>query len=159
MDIMLSHDWPRGIEHCGDLQHLLRIKPYFERDVSETHQRDSIRKRLLTDDQINTKSLGNPASAMIMHQLQPKWWFSAHLHVYYKAIVDHNAKLTPEQVLSSGSKDVNEPAGQGVTKFLALDKPLERPAPGRAFVDVNKRKAMMHAIYSIADLICLYTVY
>lgn len=38
MDIFLSHDWPNGIEHCGDLRHLLRIKPYFRGDVSEINQ-------------------------------------------------------------------------------------------------------------------------
>lgn len=33
VDIMLSHDWPGGIAHYGDLATLLRRKPYFEPDV------------------------------------------------------------------------------------------------------------------------------
>lgn len=31
---MISHDWPAGIEHCGDLNHLLKIKPFFKNDAS-----------------------------------------------------------------------------------------------------------------------------
>lgn len=29
LDVMLSHDWPRGIYHHGDMQRLLRAKPFF----------------------------------------------------------------------------------------------------------------------------------
>lgn len=29
LDVMLSHDWPRGVYHHGDLQRLLRAKPFF----------------------------------------------------------------------------------------------------------------------------------
>lgn len=54
--------------------------------------------------------------------------------------MDHNAKLLPGQVLSSGGKNIDEPAGRGVTKFMALDKPLDKPVPGRTFVDVKKNE-------------------
>lgn len=29
IDIFLSHDWPRNVVHYGDLDQLLRFKPYF----------------------------------------------------------------------------------------------------------------------------------
>jgi lariat debranching enzyme len=34
IDIMLTHDWPRGIEQFGDVQKLLRIKKHFRAEVS-----------------------------------------------------------------------------------------------------------------------------
>ena len=33
LDVMLSHDWPLGIEQFGDTQSLLRKKPYFRDEV------------------------------------------------------------------------------------------------------------------------------
>ena len=47
---------------------------------------------------------------MLMRQLEPRYLFSAHMHVKYPAIYVHQDK--------------------SVTKFLALDKPL----PGRGFL-------------------------
>lgn len=88
MDIFLSHDWPSGIEHCGNLKQLLAQKPFFREDIE-------------------AKRLGNPHTLQILHQLKPSYWFSAHLHVKFPAVVEH-----PE---------TNEQ-----TKFLALDKCLPR---------------------------------
>ncbi|KAI0365163.1 DBR1-domain-containing protein [Pilatotrama ljubarskyi] len=68
--IFLSHDWPQGIEHHGDLRDLLRRKPYF---------RDDINKGLL----------GSPPMMGLMRTLQPTWWFSAHLHCRFEATVVH----------------------------------------------------------------------
>lgn len=33
---MISHDWPAGIERCGNLDQLLRIKPFFKNDASRS---------------------------------------------------------------------------------------------------------------------------
>jgi lariat debranching enzyme len=33
IDIMLTHDWPRGIEQYGDVQKLLRVKKFFREEV------------------------------------------------------------------------------------------------------------------------------
>ncbi len=30
LDIMLSHDWPNGVYHCGNVSQLLRHKPFFK---------------------------------------------------------------------------------------------------------------------------------
>lgn len=41
IDIFLSHDWPRGIERYGDLEHLMRIKNYF---VQEVYKKKNLKK-------------------------------------------------------------------------------------------------------------------
>ena len=30
LDIMITHDWPTGVYHHGNVAQLLRIKPYFK---------------------------------------------------------------------------------------------------------------------------------
>ncbi|KAH8937536.1 hypothetical protein BDL97_16G034100 [Sphagnum fallax] len=88
IDIFVSHDWPRGITKYGDAQQLLRQKPHFQQDI-ETNQ------------------LGSKAGEQLLHALKPLYWFSAHLHTKFSALVPH-------------------PDGHHPTKFLALDKCLPR---------------------------------
>lgn len=71
LDIFLSHDWPRGIERYGDLGHLMRIKNYFVQEIM-------------------TNTLGSYPNELILSKLKPSYWFSAHLHVHYAALVDHD---------------------------------------------------------------------
>lgn len=33
VDIMITHDWPTGVYHHGDVKELLRIKPYFREEI------------------------------------------------------------------------------------------------------------------------------
>ena len=70
IDIMLSHDWPQGIEQHGDTDKLLRQKPFFR-------------------DEVERNELGSPPNRELLDVLKPKWWFSAHLHVKFKAQVNH----------------------------------------------------------------------
>lgn len=70
MDIMLSHDWPRGVYHFGDLQSLLRQKKYFRQDVE-------------------ANTLGNPIAMEILKQMKPSYWFSGHLHCKFSALIGH----------------------------------------------------------------------
>ncbi|CAF1418265.1 unnamed protein product [Adineta steineri] len=90
---MISHDWPRGIVWYGDTQRLLQRKQYFH-------------------DDIYTNKLGSEPLEEALLQVQPKYWFSAHLHVKFAALVEHTN-------------------GQS-TRFLALDKCL----PGRDFLQI-----------------------
>ncbi|CAH0488635.1 unnamed protein product [Peronospora farinosa] len=118
----LSHDWPRGIEQHGNVQQLLRRKPFFEQEI-------------------RTNTLGSPAGEFLMYQLRPQYWFAAHLHVKFSAIVTHPDRQSSEAMVSNGEKtleaDKVKPSGEqyaapkpsfwpSTTKFLALDKCLPR---------------------------------
>ncbi|KAF9972371.1 hypothetical protein BGZ73_004539 [Actinomortierella ambigua] len=68
LDIFLSHDWPRGIEQYGDVDGLIRRKPFFR-------------------DEIQKNELGSIAFEQVLNALKPAHWFSAHLHVKFTAHV------------------------------------------------------------------------
>ncbi|GBP73983.1 Lariat debranching enzyme [Eumeta japonica] len=91
--IMLSHDWPSGITGYGDTENLLKRKPFLREDI-ESNQ------------------LGSPPAMELLNLLKPDYWFAAHLHCQYAAIVTHD-----------NAEEDNE---QTETKFLALDKCLPR---------------------------------
>ena len=75
--------------------------------------------------QIERGDLGNPPAMQIMEELRPKYWFSAHHHVKYAALVQHKAR--------NGSASSVDKLAQDMTNFLALDKCL----PGRRFLQVS----------------------
>jgi len=66
VDIILSHDWPRGIHKFGNEQALFRRKPFFR-------------------DEAERGILGSPPLAEVLNQLVPKFWFAAHMHVRFEA--------------------------------------------------------------------------
>ncbi|XP_015595330.1 lariat debranching enzyme isoform X2 [Cephus cinctus] len=94
IDIFLSHDWPRGITKYGDEKALLRKKPFFRSDIE-------------------SKCLGSQPNMELLEQHYPAYWFAAHLHCKFAALIP-------------------EDGGSRVTKFLALDKCL----PKRKFLQV-----------------------
>lgn len=94
LDIMLSHDWPRGIERYGNLDELLKWKKYLKHDIER-------------------ERLGNPAAKRLLDKLRPRFWFSSHLHVKYAAIYKH------PPIADTLPKDAAD-----VTRFLSLDKCL-----------------------------------
>ncbi|CAF95984.1 unnamed protein product, partial [Tetraodon nigroviridis] len=104
VDIFMSHDWPRGIYHYGSTKELLRKKKFLRQEVE-------------------SNTLGSPPAEELLAHLQPSYWFSAHLHVKFAAVMQHPPK---------------DKASPRVTKFLSLDKCL----PYREFlqiVDVGER--------------------
>ncbi|KAK5860629.1 hypothetical protein PBY51_022091 [Eleginops maclovinus] len=104
IDIFMSHDWPRGIYRHGSTGELLRKKKFLRQEVE-------------------SNTLGSPAAEELLSHLQPNYWFSAHLHVKFAAVMQHPPKAN---------------SAPRVTKFLSLDKCL----PHREFlqiVDVQER--------------------
>ncbi|KAL7307498.1 hypothetical protein TKK_0000676 [Trichogramma kaykai] len=73
LDIFISHDWPSGIAEYGNLNALLRIKPFFQRDIE-------------------TNNLGSPPLMEILRKHHPTYWFAAHLHCRFDATVKNQDK-------------------------------------------------------------------
>ncbi|KAG3270717.1 lariat debranching enzyme isoform X1 [Ictidomys tridecemlineatus] len=99
IDIFLSHDWPRSIYHYGNKKQLLKTKSFFRQEVENN-------------------TLGSPAASELLEHLKPTYWFSAHLHVKFAALMQHQAEEKGQTAKA--------------TKFLALDKCL----PHRDFLQV-----------------------
>jgi lariat debranching enzyme len=69
-DIFLSHDWPIGITRFGDERSLLRKKAFFTEEVQ-------------------TNTLGSPPLLKLLQTIHPAYWFAAHLHVKFSALVPY----------------------------------------------------------------------
>lgn len=98
LDVFMTHDWPRGIYQYGNTNQLLHKKRFLRQEVENG-------------------TLGSPAAAELLEHLQPSYWFSAHLHVKFAALMQHQAKNN---------------AAPKITKFLSLDKCL----PHRDFLQI-----------------------
>lgn len=74
VDIFMSHDWPRGIYHYGSTEELLRKKKFLRQEVE-------------------SNTLGSPPAEELLAHLQPTYWFSAHLHVKFAAVMQHPVRV------------------------------------------------------------------
>ncbi|KAF2149060.1 lariat debranching enzyme [Myriangium duriaei CBS 260.36] len=73
VDVGMSHDWPNGVEWEGNYEKLFKQKDLFEQDA-------------------RSGNLGNKAARYVLDRLRPRYWFSAHLHVKYSAVVHHKSE-------------------------------------------------------------------
>ena len=96
IDIFMSHDWPVGVYHHGNLEALYKYKEFLRPEIENN-------------------TLGSPPAGELLTLLKPKYWFAAHLHAKFPALVPHECQ-----------------DGVKFTKFLALDKCL----PRREFLQV-----------------------
>ncbi|KAF3915107.1 hypothetical protein ABW20_dc0100526 [Dactylellina cionopaga] len=82
IDIFISHDWPEGITKYGNEKKLLQFKQHFRAEVA-------------------AGKLGSPPLMSMLRKLRPKYWFAAHMHIKFPALVDHGEPLkamTPEEI-------------------------------------------------------------
>lgn len=67
----MSHDWPKGVYHYGNLDKLYQWKGFLKQEIE-------------------ANTLGSSAAEDVLRSLQPDHWFSAHLHVRFPARVQHS---------------------------------------------------------------------
>eukprot|EP00899_Mesostigma_viride_P019616 jgi/Mesvir1/27656/Mv07380-RA.2 len=126
VDVFLSHDWPRDVALSGDTRTLFQKKSFLREEI-ESH------------------TLGSPPGQRLLQTLQPSYWFSAHLHTKFAALVVHDASVDHSNghagAGGGGKNNSNSAAtgaltqkspGRSSTRFLALDKCL----PHRDFLQV-----------------------
>lgn len=121
VDVVLSHDWPQHIEKKGDLAGLLKKKPFFATDVQRGH-------------------LGSPLNKVLFYSIKPRYWFCAHLHVYFDTIVNHapSAEITEElNQISNDDKD-RKPVDTAEVIDINLDMDMSTDAEGNT--DVSRSK-------------------
>lgn len=68
--------------------------------------------------QVEKGLLGSPPAEQLLHKIQPDYWFSAHLHVKFPAVVRHGS---PREGQGDPSSEL-----YGITRFLSLDKCLPK---------------------------------
>lgn len=119
VDIGLSHDWPDGIAHHGNLQQLLREKPFFKSDIEKGE-------------------LGSPPAMNLLKRWKPRYWFSGHMHVKFTAVVTHDSESSLSQ-----QTPPTAPANQNVNEIsLDIDEedvpvPTAAPVANKDEIDLD----------------------
>ncbi|RMZ90708.1 hypothetical protein DV736_g2072, partial [Chaetothyriales sp. CBS 134916] len=91
VDIGVSHDWPEGVVWKGEYRSLFSKKRGFEEDATN-------------------HKLGSAAARDCLERLRPRYWFSAHLHTKYTALVKHDSPQSSQPVSAPKQAHSYKPA-------------------------------------------------
>ena len=83
IDIMLSHDWPKGITRYGNTEEL----------------KDHLKKQGL--------GLGSQPTMEILQTLLPPYWFAAHFHQDFNAVYEEKTKFIALDLARSREGGIN----------------------------------------------------
>ncbi|KAM5361415.1 hypothetical protein ACJZ2D_013105 [Fusarium nematophilum] len=155
VDIALSHDWPTWVELFGDHEDLFKQKPHFLASAK-------------------VDNLGSKPAAEVLNHLRPRHWFSGHMHVRFRATVEHCGSsmqdsvmrlALPEELRASLPIFKRQPSPAATlaapsqlteeqcrdrqhTEFLALSKPGRDVAGWMELVEMDVPLRTDDAIYS-----------
>ncbi|KAK9427814.1 lariat debranching enzyme, C-terminal domain-containing protein [Lipomyces doorenjongii] len=104
VEIMVSHDWPAGVEQFGRLNELLTKKKFLKSDI-------------------DSKALGSPPAMSLLGRIRPRHWLSAHLHVKYAAIVKHRPTGRPTSMSTDQATQMTENFRQISATVISKDGP------------------------------------
>jgi lariat debranching enzyme len=121
VDVMLSHDWPRGIERHGDTDGLIRRKKFFRQEIEDNN-------------------LGSPSNEELLLVLKPKWWFAAHLHVKFKASFQHMSPSQPTLKCAETAASTNVAQNTLIPSSLYTSKTLAREMNIPEKTDIEETK-------------------
>ena len=110
VDIGISHDWPKGVEWMGDWKSLFAKKNLFEADA-------------------RTGKLGSAAAKYVLDRLRPPFWFSAHLHCKFSALVRHSGEQ--DQHGSSQDQSRHETSIARSSQAIEVDSRAEQMTTGK----------------------------
>jgi lariat debranching enzyme len=137
VDIGLSHDWPQGVEWCGNWNALFKAKNLFEQDA-------------------RTGKLGSIAAKKVMCRLRPRYWFSAHLHVKFSAIVDHETGQAMEQLVGNGTaikQTLSPPVVAANSDEIDIDlDDLDKPEKNESIANTKPEPAKSKSIEVTEEL-------
>jgi len=74
------------------------------------------------DQEIKTNTLGSPPLLEVLNRIKPDYWFSAHLHVKFAAVFDHNDGHQPRTNTDPAIRGAGAGAGTGSSQLEKAKK-------------------------------------